>query len=402
LADAGRILIMPKGDYSPSVSYEMLDLVSHNNITWLAKKDVIGIEPSTANSEHWFKFTDEMTDAETLNGKSESELSVKNADTVDSYHANDFFKNHNTLLTETTTLKSLYSLLSEYSPMVFHYKTSANGTLPSDFPSDLVTDGTPSSLFNVIVKRIGNNYFYTIEGVFSNGNPYKLEGYYASAFFWRRVFTTAGGTLSGNLTIERANHSGVILKKSTFKRDGTKPSEVLYTNIHAYDAENNPIGTFQNYVTTGGNIYTAMNAYRNNSEKSYCQLGVRSGHDGTMYPYYNENGGTEKQILHTGNIAEHALPIGGGTLTGALQVSLDGNGKAQFFGNGATAFMTAVNKDGTVNRQARVKASGDVANCMDIYDSINKVSHTVLHTGNSNAVAIQSSAPTDTSALWVW
>lgn len=28
--------------------------------------------------------------------------------------------------------------------------------------------------------------------------------------------------------------------------------------------------------------------------------------------------------------------------------------------------------------------------------------YAVLHTGNSNAVAIQSSAPTDTSALWVW
>lgn len=55
MADAGRILIMPKGDYNPSVSYEMLDLVAHNDIAWLAKKDVIGIEPSEANTEHWFK-----------------------------------------------------------------------------------------------------------------------------------------------------------------------------------------------------------------------------------------------------------------------------------------------------------------------------------------------------------
>ena len=53
MASAGRILIMPKGTYDSSITYEMLDLVKHNGTSWLAKKSVIGIEPSPENNEHW-------------------------------------------------------------------------------------------------------------------------------------------------------------------------------------------------------------------------------------------------------------------------------------------------------------------------------------------------------------
>ena len=53
MASAGRILIMPKGDYKAETQYEMLDLVKHNGASWLAKKDVVGVEPSEANSEYW-------------------------------------------------------------------------------------------------------------------------------------------------------------------------------------------------------------------------------------------------------------------------------------------------------------------------------------------------------------
>lgn len=53
MATAGRILILPKGEYDASVTYEMLDLVKHNGTSWLAKKTVVGIEPSIANGEYW-------------------------------------------------------------------------------------------------------------------------------------------------------------------------------------------------------------------------------------------------------------------------------------------------------------------------------------------------------------
>lgn len=58
MASAGRILIMPKGNYDSSVTYEMLDLVKHNGTSWLAKKTTTGIEPSADNGEHWHSLLD--------------------------------------------------------------------------------------------------------------------------------------------------------------------------------------------------------------------------------------------------------------------------------------------------------------------------------------------------------
>lgn len=58
MADAGRILIIPRGDYDANSTYEKLDLVKYKGTSWLAKKDVTGVEPS--EGEYWqnmFDFT---------------------------------------------------------------------------------------------------------------------------------------------------------------------------------------------------------------------------------------------------------------------------------------------------------------------------------------------------------
>ena len=53
MTTAGRILIIPKGDYDAETQYEMLDLVKHNGTSWLAKKESTGIEPTVENAEYW-------------------------------------------------------------------------------------------------------------------------------------------------------------------------------------------------------------------------------------------------------------------------------------------------------------------------------------------------------------
>lgn len=73
MASAGRILIMPKGAYDSSTTYEMLDMVSYNGKSWLAKKTVVGVEPSSANSEYWHDLitvTPESIGALSINGGS--------------------------------------------------------------------------------------------------------------------------------------------------------------------------------------------------------------------------------------------------------------------------------------------------------------------------------------------
>jgi hypothetical protein len=55
MATAGRILIIPRGEYDANTTYEMLDLLSYGGTSWIAKQTVAGIEPSDANGEYWQK-----------------------------------------------------------------------------------------------------------------------------------------------------------------------------------------------------------------------------------------------------------------------------------------------------------------------------------------------------------
>lgn len=56
MADAGKVMIFPRGNYDATSVYEVLDLVNHNGASWVAKKSTFnGIIPSEANSEYWFK-----------------------------------------------------------------------------------------------------------------------------------------------------------------------------------------------------------------------------------------------------------------------------------------------------------------------------------------------------------
>lgn len=58
MTSAGRILIMPKGDWNAETEYQMLDLVTHKGYAFLARRDVVGIEPSNDNAEYWFNLLD--------------------------------------------------------------------------------------------------------------------------------------------------------------------------------------------------------------------------------------------------------------------------------------------------------------------------------------------------------
>ena len=60
MASAGRILIMPKGNWNAETEYERLDLVYNAGASWLAKKNVVGIEPTEENTEYWMKMCDSV------------------------------------------------------------------------------------------------------------------------------------------------------------------------------------------------------------------------------------------------------------------------------------------------------------------------------------------------------
>lgn len=51
MISAGRVLIMPKGTFDPTVQYEMLDLVDYNGSSYFAKSSTIGNLPT--NKTYW-------------------------------------------------------------------------------------------------------------------------------------------------------------------------------------------------------------------------------------------------------------------------------------------------------------------------------------------------------------
>lgn len=53
--DAGKFMIVPKGNYQDTVKYEKLDSVTHNGSAWIAIQDTIGNEP-TESSSQWIIF----------------------------------------------------------------------------------------------------------------------------------------------------------------------------------------------------------------------------------------------------------------------------------------------------------------------------------------------------------
>lgn len=71
MAIAGRVMPVPKGDYNPGTTYDVLDIVSHNKRPWICRKpSTVGIEPTTSASEFWMLLVDvDITNADTLDGK---------------------------------------------------------------------------------------------------------------------------------------------------------------------------------------------------------------------------------------------------------------------------------------------------------------------------------------------
>ena len=52
-ASAGRVLLIPKGDWNAETTYTGLDWVRHNEAAWVCKNTCTGIEPTETNADNW-------------------------------------------------------------------------------------------------------------------------------------------------------------------------------------------------------------------------------------------------------------------------------------------------------------------------------------------------------------
>ena len=159
------------------------------------------------------------------------------------------------------------------------------------------------------------------------------------------------------------------------------------------------------YVSTQANKVITFNNSRTDSSMAWINIDIGgqnvgaygSKSDGTPIVWAN---GSTKELLHSGNVGSYALPITGGKLTGELNLDT----------NGATTAVIPYQKqlllrnvmDWSTLNYTDIRVGDGVATLIKNTNGSAIVSGQLLHTGNSAKVAIQSSAPTDTTALWVW
>ncbi len=125
---------------------------------------------------------------------------------------------------------------------------------------------------------------------------------------------------------------------------------------------------------------------------------VRRSADGTVM----------KKILDEGNVGDYALPKSGGTVTGNAIFKGGYDGAT----HGGSIYLSQPATTDLVGDDIRVHAIGNGITFselggnyrgahLDLSQCGNWESSIILHTGKSAKVAIQSTAPTDTTALWV-
>lgn len=95
MANAGRVAIVPKGEYSATVAYKRLDLVRYNNDLYIAKKANTGVTPT--DSETWMLSLENVSQTQydnLINGTT----AVGNALKLNGLTAEEFVSNENLLI----------------------------------------------------------------------------------------------------------------------------------------------------------------------------------------------------------------------------------------------------------------------------------------------------------------
>lgn len=61
-ATAGKVLIIPKGEYSASTQYKMLDMVYYEGCSYICKQTTTGHAPPTdaISDSYWMKIADKV------------------------------------------------------------------------------------------------------------------------------------------------------------------------------------------------------------------------------------------------------------------------------------------------------------------------------------------------------
>lgn len=416
MANAGRVAIVPKGDYSSSTAYNRLDLVRYNEKAYVAKKGNTGVAPT--NTEYWMLITSDGITIDTA-------LSDTSTNPVQNKVVKTAIDNIQTTSARTMQANGWYRIAYRdgntqiYDNSCFIALKKSSSRAESHL---LRLEATNlGAKFSIISSRVDDAVqFHTMKKIrytYDSAKSY-IEVYCSSAISTYGFAATLFDVVNAQLTPWK----GLNFEETSETLDGVTVTTTYDIPANAspvtdldLDARTVPqivaVGTNLNDCTENGIYFFTGNAtqYANVPNSSanngimqvYRYSDVRivqrytSVTQGTTYErVLGSNGWKDWTTLATTADLANYLPLSGGTVTKGSVLSfgktddstLSGDLGIGFYGNAFEIW-----ERGGENRGAKL----DLSKCAGGTGS------ELLHTGNSAKVAIQSTAPTDTTSLWV-
>ena len=266
MAIAGKVAILPKGEWNSAVSYEKLDAVSHDNALYIAKKPSVGQVP--ADGEYWMFCLQSIDYAEfekiingtTTVGIADKAINDKNGDDiVDTYAKKNDLTNFQNKDGD-----------SKDNTVTFENSDSTTADSWTDV-AVLATGEKHSSLFAKISTMFKNiRYIYThfikseniletLEEIVANTQSGKVAGALAVKELNGNL-ETLNTTVEGKQTALKTwtkTFTNVTLKGGTYVKLGTAPSGTRPANmisIFPYMFGNTPASVVVE-LENDGNIY---------------------------------------------------------------------------------------------------------------------------------------------------
>lgn len=274
MADAGKIVITPKGVYSSTSTYEWLDEVTYDGKSYIALKTVTGVTPID-DGVNWRLFLD----------------------------PNDIIAgNLVPTFTEASTRSNIISEenLSTILGKVKKYFTDLKGHAFKDIVNNLTTSTTGSALdasqgkvLKDEVDETNSNLDDLAYGEFAGGKNLFTTRYYSKNYDGNTIVNG-----ENSVTITSSYYSIFVMKLDantnyTFSVDGDTPSVLgIYdsiSNTKIQETKNNKTVTFNtgNYTNISIYVYSAIGT---TATKTFTKMQLEKGSSATAYePYIMSN-----------------------------------------------------------------------------------------------------------------
>lgn len=456
MANAGRVAIVPKGEYSATVAYKRLDLVRYQNDLYVAKKANTGVLPTDTTT--WMLCMENVTQSQyddLINGTTP----VGNAKLLNGLTAEEFVSNENLLINPdfknpvNSSGKTEWVATSNGSITIFdkwqaELYTSATVTLGSE--GVVLTKGTSGSYCSLILR----NYLQGLSGKIVSGENYtfsvKADGVVYSHTFKGKVDLSGGITLSNNLKfyyvlsssdifirsyVDTITIEWIKLEKGSVATPFIPPNKEVeklkcgVANADTVDGKHaiDFIGAESVFFESGETVLdwaiTPNGIYKKYAVQSkgypsdapvqaegWYELLVDKNASGRRIvrftPYnpkkydvwlrgvYNGSWNTEWT-----NKLDNYLPLDGSVpMSGDLIIEKGGTTSTKLINYNGVTFLR--NRFSTTNYDDIQITSGRKLNFTQCVDGV-VTENTVLHTGNSNAIIKSTTAPSDTTVIWI-